>query len=149
MKPWKLNLSLLCLLVLSWLPVQAKQMAVVVDKANNLNDITAADLAKIFQSNTKKWPDGRNVTIVLSDLGSVDLQQALQHLLKMTPAEVNTFVAAHKVSFVVVESSNSLLKLVESTPGAVGLVDVYALTRKVNVVKIDGKLPLEPGYLFH
>jgi ABC-type phosphate transport system substrate-binding protein len=149
MKPWKLNLSLVCLFVLSWLPVQAKQMAVVVDKANSLSNITAADLAKIFQANTKKWPDGRNVTIVLPDLTSGDLQQALQHLFKMTPEEVNTFVAAHKVSFVVVESPDALLKLVESTPGAVGLVDVYALTRKVNVVKIDGKLPLEPGYLLH
>src|SRR6266849_5870436 len=126
MTPWKLNLSLMCLLEFSWVPVQAKQMAVVVDKANNLSNITAADLAKIFESNTKKWPDGRNVTIVLPDLNSGDLQQALQHLFKMTPEEVNTFVAVHKVSFVVVESPDALLKLVESTPGAVGLVDVYA-----------------------
>jgi ABC-type phosphate transport system substrate-binding protein len=149
MMPWKRNLSLICLLVLSWLPVQAKQMAVVVDKANNMPNITAADLAKIFQTNTKKWPDGRNITIVLADLSSGDLQQALQHLFKMTPEEVRAFVAAHKGSFVVVESPDALLKLVQSTPGAVGLLDVYAITRAVNVVKVDGKLPLEPGYLFH
>jgi hypothetical protein len=36
---------------------------------------------------------------------------------------------------------------VESIPGAVGLVDVYSLNGKVNVLKVDGKLPLEQGYV--
>jgi len=36
---------------------------------------------------------------------------------------------------------------VESIPGAIGLVDVYSITSRVNVVKVDGRLPLEQGYL--
>jgi len=31
----------------------------------------------------------------------------------------------------------------------VGLVDVYAITGGVTVVKVGGKLPLEPGYALH
>ena len=34
-------------------------------------------------------------------------------------------------------------------PGAVGVVDVYSINSSVVVVKIAGKLPLEPGYLLH
>ena len=48
-----------------------------------------------------------------------------------------------------VHSDQELLKIVESTLGALGLVDVYSITSKVNVVKVDGKLPLEQGYLLH
>src|SRR6266852_441274 len=119
MKSWKLNCCLLSLLLLCWLPSEAKQMAVVVDKSNTLANIAAADLVKVFQANTKKWPDGRTITIIFSDLSSGDLQQALQRLFKMTPDEVKTFLAAHKTAFVTVGSTEALLKLVESTPGAV------------------------------
>jgi hypothetical protein len=35
---------------------------------------------------------------------------------------------------------------VEAIPGAVGLVDVYSINSRVNVLKVDGKLPLEQGY---
>ena len=38
---------------------------------------------------------------------------------------------------------------VASIPGAVGVVDVYAINSSVAVVKLAGKLPLEPGYLLH
>jgi hypothetical protein len=38
---------------------------------------------------------------------------------------------------------------VESTPGAIGLVDIYSITGAVQVIKIGGKLPLESGYLLH
>jgi hypothetical protein len=31
----------------------------------------------------------------------------------------------------------------------VGVVDVYAINSSVPVVKLAGKLPLEPGYLLH
>ncbi len=149
MKHWKSYFYLPFLLVLCWLPCEAKHMAVVVDRSNTLTNITSAELAKVFQSSTKKWPDGRNITVVVSELSSADLQQTLQRLLKMTPDEVKVFLAVHKASFVTVDSEEVLLKLLASTPGAVGLVDVYSITSKVNVLKVDGKLPLEQGYLLH
>ena len=49
----------------------------------------------------------------------------------------------------VVDSDEDLVNKVASIPGAVGVVDVYAINSSVSVVKIGGKLPLEPGYLLH
>jgi ABC-type phosphate transport system substrate-binding protein len=46
----------------------------------------------------------------------------------------------------VVESDDELLKAVESTPGAVGVVDVYSINSSVKVLLIDGKLPFDVGY---
>ena len=49
----------------------------------------------------------------------------------------------------IVDSDEDLVNKVASIPGAIGVVDVYAINSSVAVVKIAGKLPLEPGYLLH
>jgi hypothetical protein len=46
----------------------------------------------------------------------------------------------------VVESDQAAVKKVESTPGGIGLLDVYSIRGGVTVLKVGGKLPLEPGY---
>jgi len=46
----------------------------------------------------------------------------------------------------IVDSDDELLRAVESTPGAIGIVDVYAITSSVKVLRIDGKLPFDAGY---
>jgi ABC-type phosphate transport system substrate-binding protein len=143
------KIILVLVFVACWLPCEAKHMAVIVNKGNSTENVSSGDLSKIFQTNTRKWPDGRNITLVVRDLTSSDTQEALQRLYKMTQADVKTFVDQHKGAFVVCDSDEALLKIVESTPGALGLVDVYSITSKVNVVKVDGKLPLEQGYLLH
>jgi hypothetical protein len=129
------------------LPCYATHMAVVVDKANTTGTVTSAQLVKLLQTDQKTWPGGQHVTIVM--LVSADTEIALQKLFKVDPTEVRNFMAAHKSSIVTVDSDAALLKIVEGTPGAVGLVDVYSITSRVNVLKIDGKLPLEQGYLLH
>jgi ABC-type phosphate transport system substrate-binding protein len=52
-------------------------------------------------------------------------------------------------AIVIAASDEDLVNKVASLPGAVGVVDVYAINSSVAVVKIAGKLPLEPGYLLH
>ena len=52
-------------------------------------------------------------------------------------------------AIVVVNSDDAVVKKVQSTPGAVGLVDVYSITSGVTVLRVAGKLPLEPGYALH
>jgi hypothetical protein len=42
-----------------------------------------------------------------------------------------------------------VLKTVQSNPSAIGLVNVYSINSGVDVLKIDGKLPLESGYILH
>ncbi len=46
-------------------------------------------------------------------------------------------------------SPEAVVQRVESTPGAVGIVDVYSITSGVTVLKVAGKLPLQPGYALH
>ena len=149
MRPELRKYLLLLLVVVCWLPCEAKHLAVVVNKTNNTSNVSAVELTKIFQVNTRKWPDGTNITVVLRDPSSPDTQEALQRLYKMTEPEVKAFLQSHKAEVLTADSDEAVLKMVESTPGAVALVDVYSITSRINVVKVDGKLPLEQGYLLH
>lgn len=125
----------------------AKQLAVIVDKTNNVGSMTASDLVKVFKCDKIKWPDGKTVVLVLRDPSSPEMKTAIEKLYHMSPEELKTFLAAHRQSVLIVGSEEELLKSVESIPGAVGLVDVYSINSRVNVLKVDGKLPLEQGYI--
>jgi len=65
----------------------------------------------------------------------------------MTPEQAHAFVVAHHGAIIVADSDDAVLRFVSSSHGALGIVDLYSLTQDVNVLKIDGKLPVEQGYL--
>ena len=46
----------------------------------------------------------------------------------------------------IVENDEDLLRTVEATPGAVGIIDVYSINSSVKVLRVDGKLPFDLGY---
>jgi hypothetical protein len=48
----------------------------------------------------------------------------------------------------IVGSEEDLLRTVEATPGAIGILDVYAINSSVKVLRVDGKLPFDVGYAF-
>jgi ABC-type phosphate transport system substrate-binding protein len=129
-------------------PCFAHHMAVVVNKDNNVGVVTAAHLAKIFRSEIKKWPDGKAVMLVLHK-NSAGETETLERLNKMTDSEWRALIAAHKDSIVIADSDADVIKIVQSTPGAVGLIDVRSIDNSINVVRVDGKLPMESGYLPH
>jgi ABC-type phosphate transport system substrate-binding protein len=140
------------LLTLMWLVVvpcivQAKQLAIVTDTANTTTNLTTSDLVKIFNAHTRSWPDGRSITIVVRDPSSADMQLVLRKLFGMSQDQAHAFIQAHKNAITIAESDDEVIHLVSSTRGAVGVVDLYSLTKDVNVLKIDGKLPVEQGYL--
>ena len=47
------------------------------------------------------------------------------------------------------DTDADVIKIVQNTAGAIGLVDVRAVDGTINVVRVDGKLPMESGYLPH
>jgi ABC-type phosphate transport system substrate-binding protein len=125
----------------------AKQIAVIVNKENATQALTAAELTKILKCDTRKWPAGGTITVVVRDPASPEMELLLSNIYKISPDELRIFIAAHHGSVVVVDSNEAMLKAVETIPGAIGLIDVFRITQEVKVLKIDGKLPVEYGYL--
>jgi hypothetical protein len=137
---------LVAFLFLSLTPCFAHHLALVVDKGNNVGAVTSADLAKMLRIDTRKWPNGRDVVIVLHRDAGPEMT-VLERLGKLSNKDVKALIAAHKDSIVLVDSDEDLLSKVSSTPGALGLVNVHAVKSGVKVLKVDGKLPFERGYL--
>ncbi len=129
-------------------PCFAHHMAVVVSKKNSVSTLTAAQLGKIFRAETKRWPNGTEVQLVLHR-SSAGETITLQRLNKMNAQQWHSWLAEHKDSLQIVDSYEDILNYVESTPGAIGLVDVRSVTGRVTIVRVDGKVPLEDGYLPH
>jgi ABC-type phosphate transport system substrate-binding protein len=142
------KLSLLSFLLFSFTPCFAHHMAVVVNKDNNTGEITSAHLSKLFRLETRKWGDGKDVVVVLHKDSSGEAL-TLEHLNKISGDELKSFISSHKDSFIFVDTDADVLRFVETTPGAVGLVEVHSIDNQVNVLKVDGKLPMEAGYLPH
>ena len=134
---------------------EAKDFALVSNKANHVETISMAELVKICKGQMDRWPDGKPVSLVMRDPASPEMRLVLEKAYGMAKEEVLAMITAanharvNHPAIVVVDSDEAVVKKVESSPGAVGLVDVYAINGSITVVKVGGKLPLEPGYVLH
>jgi ABC-type phosphate transport system substrate-binding protein len=133
----------------------AKDLALVANKDTSVKSIALPELVKICKGQTSKWPDGKLVTFVTRNPASPEMKLVLQKIYGMSADEVNDLIGAanhgrvDRPAVVVLDNDEAVVRKVQSTPGAVGLVDVYSITGAVAVVKVAGKLPLEPGYALH
>ena len=148
-RPMRRIHAYLALLLLAAPLCLARDLAVVVNKGNPTSNVTAAELEKLLKTATPTWPDGKRVKVFLTDPGSADTKTILQHAYKMTAAEIKNLAASHKADIRVVGSDEVVLTMVGENPGAIGIVSVYSINSQVKVLKVDEKLPMEPGYLLH
>jgi len=133
----------------------ARDIALVSNKSNAVGALTVNDLVRLCKAQTTHWPDGKPVTFVMRSPSAPEMKIILEKVYGMSENELNSLIVtsnhgrpAHP-AILVATSDDELLNKVASTPGAIGVVDVYSINSSVAVVKIGGKLPLEPGYLLH
>jgi len=144
------------LMLLGWTAsAAAKDIGLISKKCNEVGEISVPELVKICKGQTSRWPDGKAISFVTRDPALPEMRLVLEKVYSLPKEEVTALIAAanhnrvNHPAIVVADSDQDLVKKVESTPGAVGLVDVYAITGAVTVVRVSGKLPLEPGYVLH
>jgi hypothetical protein len=126
-----------------------KNMAVVASAGSKLADVPLTELVKYCKGSAKAWPDGRNFVIVLKNPDLPEMRVALQKLFGGGAAEARLAIAKlneTRQGAVIVDSDDDLLRAVDTTPGAVGIVDVYSINSSVKVLRVDGKLPFDVGY---
>ena len=128
---------------------EARDLAIIVNKANPTTNVAAPDLEKLLSVSAPNWPDGKKVRIFMTDPASSENKAILQKAYKIPPAEIKALVDAHKAEIQIVGSDDIVLTMVSDNPGAIGIVNVYSITSQVKVLKVDGKLPMEQGYLLH
>ena len=126
-----------------------KNLAVVMSTGSKLSDVPLADLIKLCKGIQKAWPDGKSFTLVIKNPESPEMRVAVQKLFGDPSGDPKTAIAKlneSRVTVKIVGSDEELLRAVESTPGAVGILDVYSINSSVKVLRVDGKLPFDVGY---
>lgn len=133
----------------------ARDLALVSNKANTVGAVTLGDLVKICKAQNSHWPDGKPVTFVMRSPSVPEMKVVLEKVYGMSGSDVKGLIAASNhgrtshPAILIAASDEDLVNQVATIPGAIGVVDVYSINSSVAVLKIAGKLPLEPGYLLH
>ena len=133
----------------------ARDLALVSNKANSVSSLTLPELMKISRGQTNRWSDGKSVTLIMRSPATPEMKLFLEKIYEAPESQVKDIIASanhgrmNHPAVMIVDSDEDLVNRVASLPGAIGVVDVYAINSSVAVIKLAGKLPLEPGYLLH
>jgi len=129
----------------------ATDFAVIVHPSNPVRAMTLAELGKIFRGKSVTWPTGRNITLVLREPSQPAMKFVIDKILGIDQEggkAILTDASRKSASPVVfVPADEDVVKAVEASPGALGIVDVYNITGGVKVIHIDDKQPFDPGYV--
>ena len=149
------TLTVCLLLAASASLAAARDLAVVSNKANSVGAITLPDLVKVCKGQNNHWPDGKSVTFIMRSPSAPEMKLLLEKIYELPESQVKDLITTANhgrtghPAVMIVDSDEDLVNKVASIPGAIGVVDVYAINSSVAVIKVAGKLPLEPGYPLH
>ena len=130
----------------------AEEVAIIVNKANPVDNLTIAQVRKMVLGEQGQWPNGKQVMVLLRTPGAVERLAALQVICGMTEPEFNqyflhaSFNGANAAVPKSLGSAALLRQLVTSVPGAIGFVAVSDVNDSVKVVKLEGQSPGEADY---
>lgn len=145
-------LTLLSVLLAVARPGYGGEIAVIVNKANALENVSFNELVKIFRMEKKFWDDGKQIYLVGQGSRSEAKEAVLKTIYKMDEFEIKKFwltqiYQGSITSFPRVFTSDQSLKaFVQQIPNAVGYIDASYADGSVKVLRVDGKLPGEDGY---
>lgn len=129
-------------------------IAVVVNEENRVNDLSMADLRKILSGEKQTWPGGQAVKLVVRAPGTHE-RLVLLRVLSMSENEYKqhwisqVFRGEAQTEPPVLPSNGMQKEALASFPGAIALVEARDVKSPMKVVKIDGRLPGQPGYPLH
>jgi phosphate transport system substrate-binding protein len=128
-------------------PVQAEPIAVIVNKANETDDLSDNELARIYRGDQESWPDGQRIMVIDRPVDS-DIRRAFYLAVLHADASQKFLKPGSPVPFKAMESKSGLAtrRLVARIPNAIGYVLLGEVDANVKVLRINGKLPGEAGY---
>jgi len=127
-------------------------VAIVVNKANSIDTLSAKQLKLIFSGEQAHWGDGQKIQTLATSPMEPEHKVAIQFLFGMSEADYQkyaihaTFVGNAQQVPRDSGSSQGVLKFVGLIPGAIGFVSADSVNPSVKIVKIDGMAPGDPGY---
>jgi hypothetical protein len=145
----------LCLLHLgAFHPANAESpvpLAVVVAKSNPLSNISLYQLKHLYMGELLTDPDGKRLIPLNQPLQSDDRAAFDARVLGMSPDQQATYWIDRRIRGLsgsprTVDSGDLAQRIAARLDGAVAYLPLSAVRPDVKVVRVDGKLPGDPGY---
>lgn len=136
------------------LPVD-RSLAIVVHPSNPVENLTMAELRRIFLGEEGHWPDGRRITLVMMEVGEPERKAVLQQICHLDESDYRKailhrlYTSELLVSPKTLSNPEHVRKFVFNVPGAIGYLRTADVTESVKVIRIDGRLPDDEGYPLH
>lgn len=127
-------------------------VAIVVHPATSIRDLSMSQLRRIFMADQQFWPDGSRITLLVRAPTAYERDLVLNRIYRMSEDEFRKywvgkmFRAEVPAAPKIVYSSDMAGELVTAVPGAITFVPASTAVENAKVIRIDGRLPGEPGY---
>ncbi len=127
-------------------------VAIVVHPSTSIDNLSFDELRRIFRGERQFWPDGSRITLLVRAPVAQERKLVLDRIYRMNEDAFRQYWIAKMFRAEVasgpklVYSSDMARELVTAIPGSIGFMPASAVGAEVKVVKIDGRLPADPGY---
>lgn len=127
-------------------------LAIVVNRSNPVENLSFAELRKVFMGEQSHWSNGRRITVVMLESGKTERQAVLSRIYQMDDKDYNSyflhnmFTGEVHAAPVALASPADVLKYVLNVQGAIGYVRTMEADDSVKVIRVDGVLPCEKDY---
>ena len=130
----------------------ARPLAIVVNSSVPVSGLSFTELRRIFLGEQQYWSDRSKVTLLVRAPTAYERSMVLDRIYRMDEDRFRQywigkmFRAEVAAGPKIVYSSEMALTLVSAIRGSITFIPFSAVTPEVKVLRIDGKLPSEPGY---
>ena len=133
----------------------AGDIAVVVNPDVPVDNLTLGELRRLLLGDREFWPSSTRVTLLIRAPVARERDIVLKNVCQMTEAQfrqhwiAKVFRAETPSAPKIVYSGDEAMSITGRSPGAITFVEASQVSRGLKVLKIDGRLPGEKGYLLH
>ena len=130
-------------------------IAVVVHPGVPVSTLTFAEVRKLLFGDRQYWTPDLRVTLIVRAPVAREREIVLRTIYQMTEAQFRqywiskVFRAEAASGPRIVYSNEEATGLVGALPGAISFIDVTLVPKGLKILRVDGRLPGEPGYRLH
>jgi len=130
-------------------------LVIVVNRSNPVNELSQAELRKIFLGSRSHWANGRRITLVMRDPSDLERKTILRDVCGMNEDQFKNhflhglFTGEILVSPKILSTPAGVRKFIFNVPGAIGYLRISDLDDSIKVVSIDELLPEDKVYKLH
>lgn len=128
----------------------AEPIAVIVNKSNSQDELSIAELNRIYKGKMQKWPDGTKIVPINREF-TAPIREAFSkavHGKSLEKMKAYWYEQQYKGVRppMIQQSSVAVKRMVSNVPGGIGYIYLSEVDETVKVLKIEGLNPGDEGY---